>query len=118
MSKAAKSVVVFGIYLVVLGLALLIVPNALLTLFAYPTTNEVWIRVVGLLVLVLGYYYIEAARSELRVMFKASVRARPALIVFFTILVALGHARPVLVLFGAIDLLAAIWTALALRSSD
>jgi hypothetical protein len=45
---------------------------------------------------------------------KASVYGRPAVIVC---LVLLGMTQPVLILFGAIDLLAAIWTGLALRSS-
>jgi len=56
MSNAAKSILVFGIYLVVIGLGFLVVPNTVLALFGFPTTNEPWIRVVGLLVLILGYY--------------------------------------------------------------
>jgi uncharacterized protein YacL len=117
MSKAAMSALVFGIYMVVLGVSLLIAPNVLLSLFAYPTTNELWIRVVGMVVAILGYYYIEAARNELTSFFKASVRARPAVIVVFIAFVALGLAKPILILFGVIDLLGAIWTGLALRSS-
>ena len=49
MSNTAKSVFVFAIYLFLLGITLLVTPNVLLTLFAYPTTEEVWIRVVGML---------------------------------------------------------------------
>ena len=116
MSSAAKSILAFGIYLVVLGVTLLIVPNVLLTLFAYPTTDEVWIRVLGLVVLILGYYDIEAARNELVSFFKATVRARPVVIVCFVVFVALGFAKPILILFGAVDLLGAIWTGLALRN--
>ena len=118
MSKAAVTVLVFGVYMVVVGFALLAVPNVLLSLFAYPTTTEVWIRILGFTVIVLGYYYIVAARYEMVHFFKASVYGRPAIIVFFAILVALGMAEPILVLFGAIDLLGAIWTGLALRSSQ
>jgi hypothetical protein len=36
-----------GIYLVGLGLVLLLIPNVILPLFGFPTTEEVWIRVVG-----------------------------------------------------------------------
>jgi hypothetical protein len=117
MSKAALSALVFGTYMIVVGLTLLIVPNLLLTLFAYPTTTEVWIRVVGMMVAILGYYYIEAARNESTSFFRASVRGRPAVIVVFFAFVALGWAKPVLIPFGAIDLIGAIWTRLALRSS-
>jgi hypothetical protein len=115
--NARVSILVFGIYMVVLGLALLVVPNALLSLFAYPTTTEIWIRILGFIVVVLGYYYIVAARFELTPFFRASVYGRPAVIVCFVVFVALGIARPILILFGAIDLLGAIWTGLALRSS-
>jgi len=117
MSKAAVSMLVFGIYLVILGVILLVIPNVMLTLFAYPTTTEVWIRVLGLVVAILGYYYIVAARSELTSFFEASVRGRPAVIVCFSGLVVLSLAKPVLILFGAIDVLGAIWMGLALRSS-
>ncbi len=117
MSKAAKSILVFGIFMVLVGLGLLIMPNVLLTLSGYPTTSEVWIRILGLVTAILGYYYIVAARNELTSLFKASVRARPAVIVVFIGFVILGWAKPILILFGAIDLLGAIWTGLALRSS-
>lgn len=118
MSKAARSVLVFGVYVLIMGLTLMIVPNALLGLFRYPTSDEVWVRVVGFLAATVGYYYIVAARSELTPFFEASVRARPFLIVCFIVFVSLGLAKPVLVLFGAIDLLGAIWTWLMLRSSN
>ena len=61
MSKSARSVYVFSIYLFVLGLILEIIPNILLSLFFIPETSEVWIRVVGMLVLILVFnidYYI------------------------------------------------------------
>ena len=118
MSRAAVSILVFGVYMVILGLALALVPKVLLGLFAYPITTEIWIRILGFIVVVLGYYYLVAARYELVHFFRASVYGRPAVIVFFAILVALGMAEPILVLFGAIDLLGAVWTGLALRSSS
>ena len=116
-NKARVSILVFGVYTVTVGLALLLVPSVLLSLFAYPTTTEVWIRILGFVVVILGYYYIVAARHGLVPLYRASVYARSSLIVFFALLVALGMAEPLLVLFGAIDLLGAIWTGLALRSS-
>jgi len=49
MSNSAKSVFVFGIYISVLGIAFMTIPNALLGLFGFPATNEVWIRVAGMI---------------------------------------------------------------------
>jgi hypothetical protein len=51
MSKSALSVFVFGLYLLVVGIVMLVVPNFLLGLFSIPSTTEVWIRVAGMLVL-------------------------------------------------------------------
>ncbi|MGA9994268.1 MAG: hypothetical protein WBP93_02585, partial [Pyrinomonadaceae bacterium] len=57
MSQAAKSLFVFGIYLFGLGLILLFVPNLILQLFGVTPTNEVWIRLNGMFVLCLSFYY-------------------------------------------------------------
>lgn len=115
-NKAARSLFVFGIYLILLGLFLLIAPNTLITLFGLPAVNDVWIRVVGMLLVLLAYYDIQAARKNLIVFFRWSVIARGAVIVFFAIFVLLDLVRPILLMFGAVDLLAATWTHLALRN--
>ena len=118
MSKAAKSVLVFGIYLVAIGLGFLVVPNTPLALLGFPTTSEPWIRVVGMLLLLLAYYYVQAARNEMQPFFRWTVHARPLAVVCFIVFVALGLAQPMLIVFGVVDLLGAIWTGLALRSSQ
>ncbi len=117
MSKRAKSIFVFAVYLILMGITLLVVPNVLLSVFAYPTTDEVWIRVVSMLLVMIAFYYIQAARNELIAFFWWTVYARSAVIIFFIAFVVLGLARPILILFGAVDLLAALWTAVALHSS-
>ena len=115
MSRASLSLLVFGVYLLVLGGLLTTVPNTLLGWFGLPPTDEVWIRVVAMLVLILGCYDTLAARAELTPFFRWSVRLRASVIVFFAVFVALGLVRPMLLLFGVVDLAAALWTALALR---
>lgn len=67
MSQAAKSLFVFGIYLCGLGLVLLLVPNLILQVFGAPATSEVWIRINGMFVLCLSFYYVQTARNELRI---------------------------------------------------
>ena len=62
MSRAAKSLLVFGVYLTGLGMLLLIFPNVLLRIFGVPATNEIWIRVNGMFVICFAYYYIQTAR--------------------------------------------------------
>ena len=117
MSNSARSVFIFGIYVVVLGIILMVAPNALLTLFGMPATHEVWIRVVGMLLVLIAFYYIQAARQELTAFFQLTVYARASVILFFAVFVVSGLVQPVLILFGVVDLIAAIWTGLTLRSS-
>jgi|ERR1035437_1348979 hypothetical protein len=116
MSRPARSVFAFGMYLVAVGLALVALPNPLLALLRFPTTHEIWPRVVGVVALVLAYYYLQAARHELTAFFSWTVRARAAVFVAFAAFVLLGLAPAPLALLGTVDLAAATWTAMALRS--
>jgi hypothetical protein len=116
MSKSARSVFVFSLYLFVLGIILVVIPNSLLDIFSMPKTNEVWIRVVGMLVLILGFYYFQASRSEIKIFLQWTVYVRIAVLLFFIAFVILGFAPPILILFGFIDAIAALWTQLSLRS--
>lgn len=116
MSKSAQSLFVFSIYLFILGLILLVIPNVLLNLFSLPETNEVWIRVVGMLVFLLGFYDFQASKNEMIKFFQWSVYARAVVPIFFIVFVLLDFAPPILILFGVIDAVAALWTHLSLRS--
>jgi len=116
MTKSAQSLFAFALYLFGLGAILLAAPNWLLGLFDIAPTSEVWIRVVGMLTLFLGVYYVSAARANFLPILEASVRVRAAVPVFLGAFVALGWAEPVLLLFGGVDLAGAVWTFLTLRS--
>jgi len=115
LSAPAQSILVFGAYLLLLGALLVVAPNFLLGLFGIPPTAEVWIRVVGMLVLVLGAYYALAAIAELRAFMRWTVPIRLCVLLFFAAFVVTGLAPPVLVLFGCVDVAGAAWTAWALR---
>ena len=115
MNKSAFSLRVFSIYMFVLGLALVAIPNLLLSFFGIPETQEVWIRVVGVVVLIIGYLDFMASGNDLRLYFPWSVQARLAVPIFLGTFVAFDLAPPALLLFGAIDVAGAIWTAVCLR---
>jgi Kef-type K+ transport system membrane component KefB len=116
MSKSARSVFVFGLYVAVLGIMMIVIPNVLLRAIHRPSTTEVWIRVVGMFLVYLGFYYTQAARKEMTDFFRWTVYTRSTVIVFFAAFVLLGFSGPPMIMFGVIDLLGAIWTGLALRS--
>ena len=115
MDAAAKSLVVFGVYLLLNAVGLVFTPNIVLGLFELPATNEPWIRVLGLLAGVIGYYYIFAARHGLRALFPATVHGRGVASAVFLGLVVAKLGPWQLLLFGAVDLLAALWTHFALK---
>ena len=115
MSAATTSIRVFGVYLVVLGAALIVAPNAVLAPFGVPPSSEVWPRVVGVLAVALGFYYGLAARSGFVPFYRGTVVMRAFVFVCFGAFVLLGFAPPALALFGTVDLAGAIWTAAALK---
>ena len=115
MTGVSRSLFVFGIYLVGLGVLLLLFPNLLLRTLGVPVTNEIWIRVNGMFVICFAYYYIQAARHGVTAFIRWTVWGRAAVIVYFVAFVLLGGAPKPLLLFGVVDFLSAIWTFIALQ---
>ncbi len=110
MSPSAISIFVFGIYLVLVGAGFLFIPNTVLPLFKFPKTNEPWIRILGVVVVVLGFYYVIAGQNELTPFFWATVVGRFVVLISFILLVVTKKAKPMLITFGVIDALGGIWT--------
>lgn len=116
MSYPGKTVFVFGCYMLLLSVPLLLAPNLLLGIFGFALTEEVWIRVVGLLVLYLGIYYVLAGRNDILPFISATVPVRASVLVFFAVFVAAEMVSPMLLVLGLPDLFGAVWTWRALRS--
>lgn len=110
MPASARSIMVFGIYLLLSGLSFIFIPNLLLPLFGFAPTTEIWIRLVGLLAAILGGYFLNSVRVEDRAFYRATILARLA---FFTGVVGFVVTRlapPMLLAFGLIDVAGAAWT--------
>lgn len=90
MSAAARSILVYSIYVLGLGATLTLVPNIPLPIFGLPEASEVWIRVAGMTVMFLSILYFLAARNEYRELFVAGVPIRFAVVVFFAAFAAAG----------------------------
>lgn len=116
MTRAARSILVFGVYLMATAAMLIAAPNTLLGLLQIAPTTEPWIRVLGVVVAVLGAYYIVAARAELDAFFRATVWGRFLVLLGFAGLAALSWAPVTLIGFGVVDTIGALWTWAALRS--
>ena len=117
MSPAARSILVYSVYVFGLGATLLLAPNIPLPIFGLPQATEVWIRVAGMTVVFLAIFYFIAARNEVRPLFEASVPIRFAVPFIFGAFVVAGFAPWNLILFTPLDVLFAIWTLVELRRS-
>ncbi|HET9906939.1 MAG TPA: hypothetical protein VFQ23_09865 [Anaerolineales bacterium] len=116
MKKTSTTLLVFGIYLIGMGLGFLFTPNILLNLFGIPATDEVWPHVVGAIALVLAFYYMSAARADLRAFAQWTIPARIGIFISFTAFVIAGLVGPIMILLGSVDLLGALWTRSALKA--
>ena len=114
MDSTTTSVFVFAIYLIFVGTGFLLIPNILLPLFRFHKTDEPWIRVMATLVLIIAFFYLVAAHHGIIPIFWATVIGRFFAFLIFVMLVLTKRAQPMLLLFGIIDALGALWTLLTL----
>lgn len=109
------SINVFSCYVVVMGIVLMLVPKQILPIFDLPTEGEIWIRLLGFVLLCSSIYYLGAARLKFIPFAKWSVYTRAAAPVLVIILIVLKIAPIQIISFGIIDGLGALWTWLALK---
>jgi len=117
MTPAGKSIYYFGFYLLILGMALTVMPNFLLSTFQLPETNEVWIRVIGVIVFNIGLYYIFMASQNNGIFLMLSVYTRFAILFWFVAFAVVGWAPYNLILFGLVDAAGAAWTYVSVKKS-
>lgn len=117
MTAASKSLYYFGFYLLVLGIALTVVPNMILSLFQMQETSELWIHVLGTVVFAIGLYYVFMAPSNNVLFMTLSIYARSFVLAWFVVFVIIGWAPAQLILFGLVDVAGAVWTYTALKKA-
>lgn len=115
-ARARWTVQVWGWYTGALGVTLNVAPNTLLALFGLPSTTEVWIRVVGMFLLFISYQNFVAARGGNLELIRLGVHMRLSVPLFFGAYVVAGLVPPVLLLFAAVDVAAALWTRWAVQA--
>jgi len=118
-SKPGISLIVYGIYVIVgLALPFLFIPGPILAIVGMAAPTDVWVRVVGMTALILGFFYLQMGRADLTQFIKWSVYTRLSVPVFFTLFVLLGFAPPVMIALTIPDVLFALWTAWTLREAN
>ena len=116
MQKTYKSLYGQLAYVIIAGLQLVFVPNLLLGIFGFQPTSEIWIRVMGLLVLALSFYYYAMVNHGTPEVVKATVYGRTFFCLGLITLVIIGIAEPPLIGFAIAELALTAWTWSELRA--
>jgi hypothetical protein len=116
MQSPRISLLFWAIYALALGAGLLLVPEQVLGLLGFDEPNEVWVRVLGAVSIVLGFYYLMSTFNDARWFYRASVIGRWGLAVLMVFL-AITAGPWQLLLTAVADFLGGLWTFLALRAS-
>ncbi len=99
------------------GLFLLVFPGVLLNFVGLDISGSVVVRLLGMTLVFYGYYYIRAgiAGEKMLWFFWWTVHTRFSAIIVLSALAFFNLAPPVVIAFGAADLLGAVWTLIELR---
>ncbi|MBI2265496.1 MAG: VOC family protein [Armatimonadetes bacterium] len=117
LQSSSLSMLVFSVYTGIVGAFLVFYPQISLYL-GFREADTPWVRILGYVVGALSLYYYLAVREKEKNFYRWSVYGRIPLFPFFTALVLLGIAPPIMALIGAWETGLAIWTGLALRKEN
>jgi len=117
MEAPSLSIFVWGIFFLGMGASLALIPGIILPIFGFEKPKDFWIRVLGIVVFIIGYYYVDTALHDLTHFFWLTVYGRYFLVLGYITLVVFKVAKPALLLFGAIEVVGASWTLITLLNS-
>ncbi len=115
MKQSTLSMLVFAIYMAILCVVFIVFPDSFAALFSLGPPDGLWIRVFGMVLGILAFYYVMAVREGNRSFYRWTFYGRLAIFPTFAAFVVLGIAPPIVLLFGAWDSACGIWTGMALR---
>ncbi len=117
MTRAQLSVYMYGLYLISgVCLPLLLIPHFALGLFGLSAGDDMWVRFVGVLAGVIGAFYVAAVLTRTDIMLGWTVPSRYVTAAFLCTMVAMGNAGVALLIFAAMDALAASITWIAIKA--
>lgn len=109
MTKTRRlSLTIQAIYVLLTGLQLIFVPNMLLGMFGFEPTSEIWIKVLGVVVLSLTLVYYGIIKHGSDEVVRFTIFSRMLVGLGFVIFALTGIAPMVLILFAGIDTATAI----------
>lgn len=113
-----KSLYAQMIYVALSGIPAVLAPNLVLVPCGFPPATDIWIRVLGLLLLAIVPYYYAMARHGSRPVVGATVVGRVFFSVGLLVMVLLGMGSWPLAVLAVSELALAGWTAWELRTKQ
>jgi hypothetical protein len=115
MNRASKSVMVFGLYSLLMGIILLFFPSMVLPIFNLPVLGEPWLNLLGFVLMCSSYYYIRSGLSGNMQFALYTTHTRLAAPLVVAYLIATGKADWHFLSFGIVDGLGGLWTWIELK---
>lgn len=115
MSHAARSVYAAGMYVFFMGSGLILIPHIVLSVFNLPPTEDIWIRMLGMMTVFVGIFQLQIARLELPDLFRLTIILRLSVVGFVMAFIAVGLAQPAFLMIAVVDVAGALWTWWALQ---
>lgn len=112
------SLYVFAAYVSIMSLVLLLLPQQILPLLGLPVDGEVWIRLLGFVLLCSSFYYAGAAYTRFIPFAWWTVYTRAAAPIVVLILILLKLAPTEMAAYGIVDGFGGLWTYLALKKDQ
>ncbi len=110
MDTTAFSIYAFGIYEIIAGIGFLSFPNLILSFLNMEKTIEPWIRVVGILGILIGYYHFKIGQLTISALYYSTIYVRIGFIFSLVLLALTKQAPKKIILFGVASILSTIWT--------
>jgi hypothetical protein len=103
------------LYMLGMGAGLVFIPKLILPIFGFDAPQEIWVRVLGALALLLAYYYAVCVRAEFLPFIRATIVGRYAFCAVLAVFGILKMAPAGIFIFAAAETALAVWAHVALN---
>jgi hypothetical protein len=115
MKRVEISILVWGIYIILIGLCLITIPAIIMAFFGYQITDDLWVRFTGILSVVLGLYYIQVAFKKIVLLYRWKIVGHVFGLTCMTAFLLTGLADQRLIGTMVVEVAGCLWTLIALK---
>jgi hypothetical protein len=116
MKKLVNSIYAFGIYIAITGVVLMLIPQVLFNALQLSGSPNIWVRLLGIALSALGYYYIKAAKDQNLEFIEGTVPVRIGQFFLVGLLLILNGGPFILLAVSAVELCFGVRSLILLKS--